>query len=93
MTIIKVDRRLDVHDIPEDSIIGNLFVNNELIGQTLENMKYKIPSGSYTIELYDSPRFKQKVPLLINDTLGVFKHRYIEMHQPAITQRIPRVVY
>lgn len=33
---------------------------------TLENNELEIPVGTYKVTLYDSPRFKMKVPLLHN---------------------------
>lgn len=51
-----------------DDIKGILYVNGVALCYTLENKKYMIPQGLYTIDYCDSPRFGRKLPLIHNDT-------------------------
>lgn len=51
-----------------DDIEGMLYVNGVAICYTLENKKYMIPEGLFSIQYCDSPRFGRKLPLIYNDT-------------------------
>lgn len=51
-----------------DSVTGTLYMNGVAICRTLENAKYEIPTGLYTVEYCDSPKFGRKLPLIYNDT-------------------------
>lgn len=51
-----------------DDIEGMLYVNGVALCYTLENKKYMIPEGLFSIQYCDSPRFGRKLPLIYNDT-------------------------
>ena len=60
----------------EQSIPGELFIGGAHFCFTLENKADAIPSGTYEVTLYDSPRLHKVVPLLEN----VPGRSMIEMH-------------
>ena len=61
-------KRCPKHLCDGDSITGVLYMNGVAICRTLENAKYAITTGLYTIEYCDSPRFGRKLPLIYNAT-------------------------
>lgn len=52
----------------DDNIKGILYVNGVALCFTLENKKYMIPQGLYTIAYCESPKFGRKLPLIYNDS-------------------------
>lgn len=60
----------------ENFTFGVLFINGYYQNLTLENTKLIIPEGNYKIKLYESPRNKRIVPLL----LDVPNKTMIEVH-------------
>lgn len=59
-----------------DNTFGVLFIDGFFECFTLENSHKIIPSGTYSVTLYESPRFKKIVPLL----MGVKDRSMIEIH-------------
>lgn len=51
-----------------DAVTGTLYMNGVAICRTLENAKYEIPTGLYTVEYCESPKFGRKLPIIFNDT-------------------------
>lgn len=75
----------------EDGTIGNFVLSNDgkaiMTGFTLEpagpdtimpNKDKRIPKGFYHTTWHDSPKFKQKLPLLFNNLVP--NYRYILIH-------------
>ena len=48
----------------ENAIIGHLYIDGVFFCTTLENFDKRIPSGTYSLTLTYSPRFKKKLPLI-----------------------------
>ena len=63
----------------ETAIEGRLFLDGVVIAYTLENAKKAIPSGFYSIENSQSPKFKRELPLLysrkVPSSRGIRVHR------------------
>lgn len=64
-------------DTTDKGIFGHLTCDGDSFNcVTLENDEKEIPTGTYRVTLFDSPRFKYKVPLL-HDVPG---RSFIEIH-------------
>ena len=56
-----------IRDVKGDkAILGRLFMGDTCICYTLENAKKAIPSGLYSIENSNSPKFGRELPLLFS---------------------------
>ena len=61
-------KRCPQHLRDGDAITGRLYMNGVAICHTLENAKYAVPEGLFSVEYCDSPKFGRKLPLIYNDT-------------------------
>ena len=63
----------------ENSIFGRLYFCGQVICNTLENRSKAIPTGTYTVQNSQSPKFKRELPLIWNAKVpakrGVRVHR------------------
>lgn len=50
----------------ENSIFGRLYFCGQVICNTLENRSKAIPTGTYTVQNSQSPKFKRELPLIWN---------------------------
>lgn len=59
----------------KNTVLGELYYNGMLLCNTLENLKKKIPTGIYNLEINESPKFTKKrgestiLPLLYNQEI------------------------
>ena len=63
-------------DKAEDAMIGELYVDGAFECWTLERTDKLIPTGTYRVELYDSPKNGRVVPQLLN----VVGRKNIQIH-------------
>ena len=61
-------KRTPKHLCYGDAITGVLYMNGVAICRTLENARYAIPEGLFSVDYCDSPKFGRKLPLIHNDT-------------------------
>lgn len=57
---------LDRSQYDENGLLGDLYVDGVWECVVLENSAYAIPEGRYEVLITWSPKFKQKLPLIIN---------------------------
>ncbi len=56
------------YDRENDDVLGTLYINGVAVCYTLEHRQYAIPTGLYTVEYCDSPKFGRKLPIIYNGT-------------------------
>ena len=61
-------KRCPKHLRDGDAVTGVLYMNGVAICRTLENAKYAISEGLFSIQYCYSPGFGRKLPLIYNDT-------------------------
>lgn len=70
--------------LTDNSLIGELLVNEKYFSHTLENNKLKIPDGVFEIKMLPSNRFGRIMPFLQN----VPGREAIELHPANIAEQL-----